>query len=155
MIMGGKLVAMQHTLTRESSQHGFTLMEVAMAMVILGIGIMSIVALQVRDTMYNNSSRRQTQGYTRALDKVEELRALSISKTELSTGDHEEDVSVDGHKMYYLKWTVTSNIDVDDKSTAEDEARTVDLKIYSFSDKGKSKAKPISSIVFTKTKSSI
>lgn len=152
---GGKRLAMQQSMTSIRSQRGFTLLEVTMALAVLGIGIMSIVALQTRDAMYNNSSRRQTQAYTWALDRVERLRALSISKNDLDVGDHDEDISVDGKKIYYLKWTVTKNTDVDDTSTAADEARTIDLKIYSYSDKGNSQANPISKIVFTKTMSSL
>lgn len=97
-----------HTLR---TQHGFTLIEVMMAMVILGIGIMSIVALQTRDTAYNNSSRRQTQGYTWAMDRVERLRAISYAHASLNvTGSpYSDTIKVAGKTVYSLKWTVTDN----------------------------------------------
>jgi type IV pilus modification protein PilV len=56
-------------------EQGFTLIEVMMAMVVLGIGIFSIAALQTRDMAYNNASKRQAEGYTLALDRMERLRA--------------------------------------------------------------------------------
>lgn len=58
------------------SEDGFTLIEMMMALVILGIGIMSVVGLQTRDMAYNNTSRHQTQGYTLAMAWMEQLRGL-------------------------------------------------------------------------------
>jgi len=88
----------------QTRQQGFTLIEVMMAMVILGIGIMSIVALQTRDTMYNNSSRRQTQAYTWAMDRVERLRALPYTDGDLTTSSHSETQS-----PYTVQWVVSDN----------------------------------------------
>lgn len=55
------------------NQEGFTLIEVVMGMVILGIGIFSIAALQTRNMNLNTSSKKQTEGYTWAMDHVEQL----------------------------------------------------------------------------------
>lgn len=86
------------------NQFGFTLIEVMMAMVILGIGIMSIVALQARDMAYNNSSRRQTQGYTWAMDRVERLRSISYTDALLSVGERSE-----SQGPYEVRWKVEDN----------------------------------------------
>jgi type IV pilus modification protein PilV len=83
-----------------STQRGFTLIEVLMAMVILGVGIMSIVALVTRDITYNNSSRRQTQGYTWAMERVEHLRSIPYA-------DVVTDTATQG--PYSVQWTVTDN----------------------------------------------
>lgn len=93
------------------ANHGFTLVEVMLALVIFGIGILSIVALQARNMAYNSSARRQTQGYAWAVDRVERLRALPYGHADLNvTGNpHADSVKVDGNTMYSLKWMVTDN----------------------------------------------
>ncbi len=57
----------------KTGQDGFTLIEIMFAMVILGIGIFAIVALQTSNMGFNSSSKRQTEGYTWAMDKIERL----------------------------------------------------------------------------------
>ena len=96
---------MKQALKPIRNQRGFTLLEVSMAMVILGIGIMSIVALQTRDAMYNNSSRRQTQAYTWAMDKVEQLRALKYADAKLALNYN----GTDTQGPYTVRWSVTNN----------------------------------------------
>jgi len=86
------------------SQHGFTLIELMMAMVILGIGIISIVALQTQDMAYNNSSRRQTQSSTWAMDRIEQLRSVPYTDAQLTVGDHTENQG-----PYKVNWKVTNN----------------------------------------------
>ena len=122
---------------KQIRQQGFTLIEVMMAMVILGIGIMSIVALQTRDTMYNNSSRRQTQAYTWALDRVERLRALPYTDTDLTTSSHSESQS-----PYTVQWVVSDNT-----------AKVADTKKVEVTVLWNGKA--ISAVTFTRTRSSI
>lgn len=90
----------------QTRQQGFTLIEVMMAMVILGIGIMSIVALQTRDSMYNNSSRRQTQAYTWAMDRVERLRALPYTDADLVVSATQKSAS---QPPYTVRWLVSDN----------------------------------------------
>lgn len=122
---------------KQIRQQGFTLIEVMMAMVILGIGIMSIVALQTRDTMYNNSSRRQTQAYTWATDRVERLRALPYTDADLTTSSHSETQS-----PYTVQWVVSDNT-----------AKVADTKKVEVTVLWNGKA--ISAVTFTRTRSSI
>ncbi|MBU0664934.1 MAG: type IV pilus modification protein PilV [Proteobacteria bacterium] len=65
-------------------QQGFTLIEVLMAMVILGIGIMSFVALQTTDVAFNTSSKKQSHGYLVAMDQIERLLALPYTDPALT-----------------------------------------------------------------------
>lgn len=65
-------------------EHGFTLIELLVAMVILGIGIMSFVALQATDMSFNTSSKTQSRGYTLAMDEVERLMAVKYSDPPLT-----------------------------------------------------------------------
>ena len=120
-----------------SNQTGFTLIEVTMAMVILGIGIMSIVALQARDMMYNNSSRRQTEAYTWAMDRVEQLRSESFlnvvsSPTPVTQG------------AYSISWTVKDDTD----PLVLKDTKKISVTV-------RWNGKDISNIVFTKTDSAI
>ncbi|GBE12615.1 hypothetical protein BMS3Abin13_00906 [bacterium BMS3Abin13] len=92
----------------ETGQKGFTLIEVMVAMVILGIGILAIVALQARDMNYNSSSKRQTQAYTWAADRVERLLALPYTSSDLIAGVH---APADAATMapYVMEWDVIDN----------------------------------------------
>ncbi len=119
------------------SQRGFTLIEVMMALVILGIGIMSIVALQTRDMAYNNSSRRQTQGYTWAMDRVERLRSIKYTNADLNVGSKSQ-----AEGPYLVRWTVSDN------SLNIPNTKKVDVSV-------EWNGNPIATIAFTRTQSSI
>ena len=121
-----------------TNQKGFTLIEVIMAMVILGIGIMSIVALQTRDMMYNNNSRRQAEAYTWAMDRVEFLRALPYNDTKLAL-NHSESVF---EGPYEVHWKVSDN------SINVAYTRKVDVTVYWNNNE-------ISKLTFTRTQSAI
>ncbi|GBE53515.1 hypothetical protein BMS3Bbin14_02013 [bacterium BMS3Bbin14] len=96
----------------ETGQKGFTLIEVMVAMVILGIGILAIVALQARDMNYNSSSKRQTQAYTWAADRVERLLALPYTSPDLQPKGNPA-VAGDGYTAlmapYVIEWDVINN----------------------------------------------
>lgn len=102
----------------ETGQKGFTLIEVMVAMVILGIGILAIVGLQARDMNYNSSSKRQTQAYTWAADRAERLLALPYTSLDLSVqgttavaGDGHAPSTADAAMMapYVMEWDVIDN----------------------------------------------
>ena len=87
-------------------------MEVMMAMVILGIGILAIVGLQVKNMTYNNSSKKQTEGYTWAMDQVENLLNCPYGDTNLNIQGSPTVVG-DGHIVsqgpYTVEWDVQNN----------------------------------------------
>ncbi len=94
------------------SQQGFTLIEVLIAMVILGIGIMSITALQVDSVGRNSGSKRQSQSYTWAMDQVERLLSLPYTDADLTVQGNPATIG-DGHTVarapYTVEWDVTDN----------------------------------------------
>lgn len=94
------------------SQGGFTLIEVLMAMVILGVGIMSFVALQTSDVTRNTNSKKQSQGYVWAMDQIERLLGLDYTDADLNLLGSSAVVG-DGHTVarvpYTVEWDVINN----------------------------------------------
>ena len=98
--------------TKFYGQDGFTLIEVMIAMVILAIGIFAVVGLQVRNMNYNSGSKKQTEGYTWAMDQVENLITLQYTDADL-TFQGDPAVTGDGHMRnqgpYVVEWDVEDN----------------------------------------------
>ena len=100
---------------KKTHQAGFTLLELMIAMVILGIGILSIVALQARNVIQNSSAKRQTEGYNWAMDQIETLLQLPYNDANLDfDGDPINVVANDsGHILvnppYTVEWDVADN----------------------------------------------
>lgn len=95
-----------------SWQKGFTLIEVVMAMAILGIGIMSVVSLQISNMSLNNSSRFHSEGLTLVMDQIEYLVSVPFNHDALQPqGDPE--VASDGNRVnrgpYSVQWDVVDN----------------------------------------------
>ena len=100
----------------DSKQRGFTLIEVMISMVVLGIGLLAIAGLQSREMMYNNSSKRQTQAYTWAMEAAEHLMSEPYKQDFLSVGTHtldpgvpEELEVINEMDPYVLTWDVVDN----------------------------------------------
>ncbi|WP_275889085.1 type IV pilus modification PilV family protein [Desulfobulbus rhabdoformis] len=130
---------MRQSRNKVQGEKGFTLIEVTMAMVILGIGIMSIVALQTRDMAYNNSSRRQTEAYTWAMDRVERLRAISYTDADLIVSGT---AKTDNEGPYTVRWLVSDN------SAKVPDTKKVDVTVLWNN-------RTVSTIVITRTLSSM
>lgn len=62
---------------------GYTLIEVLIAMAVFAVGILAIFSMQVTATSGNALARGLTENYTAAMDKVEELLALSYDDANL------------------------------------------------------------------------
>lgn len=113
----------QHA-ARLVQEKGITLIEVLMAMVILGVGIFAIVALQTRDMAYNNASKRQAEGYTWAMAHVEWLKTvpytdvlLNVQGSPNTVGDGHthgagaNDWALPANTPYTFEWDVTAHPD--------------------------------------------
>lgn len=73
-------------------EKGFTLIEVVAGLVILAIGLLGIAAMQVTSTKGGYFSNNVTQATILAQDKLEYLKNLSYSDSDLSSGQHNEGV---------------------------------------------------------------
>ena len=74
------------------ARKGFTLTEVLIGLVILAVGILAIAAMQITSTKGGYFSSHLTQATVFAQDKLEYLKNLSYSDSNLSGGLHNEGV---------------------------------------------------------------
>ena len=72
--------------------NGFTLIEVAAGLIILAVGLLGIVAMQVSATKAGHFSSNVTHATIFAQDKLEHLKNLSYSDSNLSNGQHNEGI---------------------------------------------------------------
>ncbi len=69
---------------------GFTLIEVLVGLVILAIGILAVATMQITSIRSGYSSNHLTQATLFAQDKLEYLRNVSYSSSDLGSGEHNE-----------------------------------------------------------------
>jgi type IV pilus assembly protein PilV len=97
----------RQTIERTCDQHGFTLLEVMIALAIFAIGILAVSAMQMNSINQNAGARIQTEATTVATDTMERLLALPYDHSQLDA-----DVSLNPHRQvvgaYTLHWTVTT-----------------------------------------------
>jgi prepilin-type N-terminal cleavage/methylation domain-containing protein len=77
-------------LIRFLEEKGFTLIEVAAGLIILAIGLLAIAAMQITSTKSGYFSNNVTQATIFAQDKLEYLKNLSYSDSNLTSGQHDE-----------------------------------------------------------------
>ena len=70
----------------KSTQHGFTIIEVMIAMAIFSIGILGVAAMQIASVKGNASAQSVTDVATWASDRVEKLMVLDYDDVDLSPG---------------------------------------------------------------------
>jgi prepilin-type N-terminal cleavage/methylation domain-containing protein len=72
--------------------NGFTLIEVAVGLIILAAGLLGIAAMQITSTKGGSFSSHLTQATVLAQDKLEHLKNLSYGDSNLSHGQHNEGI---------------------------------------------------------------
>jgi type II secretion system protein I len=92
------------TVREEKSHHGFTLIEVLIAMAIFSIGILAVGTMQVSSTNSNAAARIQTEEYTWVVDQIERLTGLDYNDPALNAGGH----SI-ARTPYTVSWTVADD----------------------------------------------
>jgi prepilin-type N-terminal cleavage/methylation domain-containing protein len=92
------------TVREKSSQRGFTLVEVLIALAIFSLGMLAVGTLQINSTNSNASARIHTEEYTWVVDQIERMMALGYDDADLTAGDHSV---VQG--PYTVSWTVTDD----------------------------------------------
>ena len=69
---------------------GFTLIEVVTGLIILAIGLLGIASMQITSIKGGHFSNNMTKAIFLAQDKLEYLKNLSYSDSNLSNGQHNE-----------------------------------------------------------------
>jgi type IV pilus modification protein PilV len=93
-------------------QHGFTLIEVMIAVVILAVGLLALMAMQIVSIKANAFSSEMTYSTMLAQEQLETLKNLpftdaDLTETETSGVPHElSSVSDDKGGSYTVKWDV-------------------------------------------------
>ena len=100
--------------------HGFTLIEVLIAITIFAVGLLAVAAMQTSAITVNSTAGQITTRMTWAQDKLEELMALPYtdplledlgnppSGTDSAGNLHQETIS-DGSENYTISWAVTGD----------------------------------------------
>jgi len=91
---------------------GFTLIEILIALFILGFALLALAGLMVTTTKNNSFGGRMTEAATFAQSKLEELQTMPtddiVSGNDLKTGSQ--------GNQYTRNWTVTTTTDNDSKT---------------------------------------
>lgn len=97
----------RQTFDRTRAQHGFTLLEVMIALTIFAVGILAVSAMQINAINQNAGARMQTEATTMASDAMERLLALPYDHSQLDA-----DVTLNPHTQlvgaYTVQWSVTT-----------------------------------------------
>ncbi len=113
------------------SNNGITLIEVMIAMALLGFGMLTVVSLQTGNMLHNSRSKRQTEAYTWISDNIERFLIEEYSSTKLSAGTHTltDPNHVAQIAPYTMEWTVVDEpLDSDSKKLENAKHVTVVVK---------------------------
>lgn len=90
-------------------QHGFTLIEALIALVILSLGLFGLMQIQTRVMAGSGDSRTQTAAVNLAQEKLEELRASDYAA--IAGGEDRIPAAAGGTTDFTRTWTVTPKTD--------------------------------------------
>ena len=84
---------------------GFTMMEILVALIVIGIGVFSMTAMIPAGTRSNAKSGQLTRGSELASTGMEKLLTTPYSETDLTSGSH-DDTANPYPGGYYVSWTI-------------------------------------------------
>ena len=88
-------------------EHGFTLIEVLVAITIFAVGLLGLAALQNSAIKMNSTSNKLTNLSTVAMDQIEKLSALPYADASLTAGTYGPTASPSAN--YSITYTVTDD----------------------------------------------
>jgi prepilin-type N-terminal cleavage/methylation domain-containing protein len=87
---------------------GFTMMEILVALIVIGIGVFSLTAIIPAGTRSNARSGQQTRGSELAAITMERLLTTPFGDPDLDVGNH-SDPANPYPGGYYVSWTVEAD----------------------------------------------
>jgi prepilin-type N-terminal cleavage/methylation domain-containing protein len=123
--------------TLGSDQHGYTLIEILIALSIFSIGMLAVASMQIKSIQTNDFANNVTESTTWAQDKFEDLITRAWTDTAIAAGTQSETNS-DG---YTITWTV---IDEDlDSNLATAELKRITVRASWRDNRGNNKISQI------------
>jgi len=92
--------------SKRTDQAGFTMIEALVALVVVGVGMLTLLQLAPRANHSGIHGRQISQAMSLAQDKIEELKAMPVESADLSAGTH-----IDGEDLgaFTRRWIVTGD----------------------------------------------
>lgn len=95
------------------NQKGSSLVEIMVALVIFGIGVVAAARMLPQNSARKTHSRNRTVAVNLAQEKVEELMAEGFKDAELTAGDHDDAANpISNH--FERSWSITDDTPVVD-----------------------------------------
>jgi len=100
----------------QPAEHGFTLTEVLISMLIFAVGVLAVVNMQIMSSMTNSGSRGMTEAVIVAQSTLDQLTALGKSDARLKDRNNngagglsaDTDTSSDGNDQLYAEFKLDS-----------------------------------------------
>ena len=92
----------------KSSEKGFTLIEIMIALAIFSVGILGVASMQILSVNYNIHARRTSEATTCGVERMETLMTFPYDDANLdpATNPH-----TDARGIYNITWNITDNTD--------------------------------------------
>ncbi len=104
--------SIQYSISKKGSEErGFTILEMLIAISIFMYGLLAITSMQAASIRGNASAGTLTTGTAWATAKMEQLKGLSYSDSNLTNGSHTDPSPPSG---YTITWNVTDNFPLND-----------------------------------------
>jgi type IV pilus modification protein PilV len=89
--------------------HGYTLIEVLIALAIFAIGFLSLASIQIKSITQNASAKMYTEATSMAVESLERLISLPYDHSDLNQGNNPHRRTAGG---YTIEWNVQDNVPV-------------------------------------------
>jgi len=112
------------------NKKGLSLLELLIAISLFTFGLLGSTALTVTVIKGNHLAKKVTEATILAQDKVEELKRLSYTDSQLAAGDHPNDLAGTDWDYYTREWNVQDDIPTQDMKTITVTVNWTDTSIH-------------------------
>jgi type IV pilus assembly protein PilV len=119
------------SMKNSSTQEGFTLLEILVALTILSIGLLGMAGITTSIIHGNSLSNKVTTATTLGQDRMEHFRRLGYSTTPVcGTPPITEDYNSITNYPFYKRVSLITGVGTDDCTVAPDGMKTVKITVY-------------------------